>query len=154
GERALLIYPPGLDYVVAVCGCLYAGMVAVPAYPPDPSRLQRTLPRLQAIAADCRAAVALTIGPLLAMADIAFAQAPELRRLRWIATDEMANDHPEAIAAPLPIDIDAPAIVQYTSGSTGTPKGVVLTHANIVHNETMIRAAFEHDEDTVVVGWL
>src|SRR5207248_7756220 len=50
GERALLIYPPGLDYVVAVCGCLYAGMVAVPAYPPDPSRLQRTLPRLQAIA--------------------------------------------------------------------------------------------------------
>src|SRR5512135_2065394 len=47
GARALLLYPPGLDYIAAFFGCLYAGSVAVPAYPPDPVRLNRTLPRLQ-----------------------------------------------------------------------------------------------------------
>ncbi len=52
GERALLLYPPGLEYVIAYLGCLYAGVVAVPAYPPDPNRLERTLPRLRAIVKD------------------------------------------------------------------------------------------------------
>jgi len=70
GERALLIYPPGLDYIVAFYGCLYAGVVAVPAYPPDPTRLNRTLPRLQAIANDARASVALTNDAILSMIKI------------------------------------------------------------------------------------
>src|SRR5688572_20145465 len=52
GERALLIFPPGLDYVAAFFGCTYAGVIAVPAYPPDPSRLNRTVPRLTAIIED------------------------------------------------------------------------------------------------------
>ena len=59
-ERALLIYDPGLDYVAALVGCLYAGVVAVPAYPPDPMRMQRTLPRLQRIVQDCQAEFVLT----------------------------------------------------------------------------------------------
>src|SRR5262245_15098650 len=49
GEKVLLLYPPGLDFVVAFFGCLYAGVIAVPVYPPDPARLDRTLPRLRAI---------------------------------------------------------------------------------------------------------
>src|SRR5690242_10928165 len=49
GDRAVLLYPPGLDYIATFFGCLYAGVIAVPAYPPDPLRLNRTVPRLQAI---------------------------------------------------------------------------------------------------------
>lgn len=70
GERALLIYPPGMDYVVAFFGCLYAGVTAVPAYPPDPTRLNRTLPRLQAIARDAQASIALTSDSILSMIKI------------------------------------------------------------------------------------
>ena len=70
GERALLIYPPGLEYVVAFIGCLYAGVVAVPAYPPDPTRLNRTLPRLQVIANDAQAKIALTTNSILSMIKI------------------------------------------------------------------------------------
>ncbi len=70
GERALLIYPPGMEYVLAFFGCLYAGVVAVPAYPPDPTRLNRTLPRLQAIANDAQASIALTTDSILSMMKI------------------------------------------------------------------------------------
>jgi len=70
GERALLIYPPGIDYIVAFYGCLYAGVTAVPAYPPDPTRLNRTLPRLQAIANDAQASIALTCDSILSMIKI------------------------------------------------------------------------------------
>ncbi len=62
GERILLLYPPGLEYVAAFLGCLYAGVVAVPAYPP---RLNRPISRLQAIAADSGATAALTTANVL-----------------------------------------------------------------------------------------
>jgi len=67
GERALLLYPPGLDYISGFFGCLYAGVIAVPAYPPDPNRLNRSLPRLQAIVNDAKATVALTTDSILYM---------------------------------------------------------------------------------------
>src|SRR5919107_6045400 len=57
GERALLLYPPGLPYVAAFFGCLYAGLIAVPAYPP---RLNRPISRLRSMVADSQATVALT----------------------------------------------------------------------------------------------
>src|SRR5690349_17515686 len=65
GERALLLYPPGPEYIAAFFGCLYAGVIAVPAYPPNPARLDRTLPRLRAIASDARPRVALTTSSIL-----------------------------------------------------------------------------------------
>ncbi len=67
GQRALLLYPPGLDYISGFFGCLYAGVIAVPAYPPDPNRLNRSLPRLQAIVNDAKATVALTTDSILYM---------------------------------------------------------------------------------------
>src|SRR4051794_8304122 len=66
-QHVLLLYPPGIDYICAFLGCLYAGAVAIPAYPPDPARLNRTLPRLQAIAHDSKAGLVLTTQPILAM---------------------------------------------------------------------------------------
>ena len=62
GERALLLYPPGLDFISAFFGCLYGGVVAVPVYPP---RRNRSLERIQAIADDADAKVALTTDTVL-----------------------------------------------------------------------------------------
>src|SRR5256714_3919743 len=87
GARALLLYPPGLDFIAGFFGCLYAGVVAVPVYPPDPARLNRTLPRLQAIIADANAEAALTTSPVLSLAEKLFGHAHDLEALRWLATD-------------------------------------------------------------------
>ncbi|HEU4535413.1 MAG TPA: fatty acyl-AMP ligase, partial [Polyangiaceae bacterium] len=153
GARVVLLYPPGLDYVAAFFGCLYGGLVAVPAYPPDPSRLARTLPRLQAIVGDAGAEVVLTTGDILALTEGLSAFAPELGRLRWVATDALdgglAGDWRPADAGP-----DALAFLQYTSGSTGTPKGVMLTHGNLLANEASIERVFGLGRDSVGVGWL
>src|SRR5262249_52430137 len=136
----------------AFWGCLYAGVVAVPAYPPDPTRLGRTLPRLQSIVKDAQATIALTTQPILAMAEFAFAQAPDLGALSWLAT-EVDNFDSTEWRHPA-IGRDTLAFLQYTSGSTGTPKGVMLSHSNILHNERLIQQAFGHNESSSVVGWL
>src|SRR5678816_4846181 len=104
GDRALLLYAPGLEYIAGFFGCLYAGVVAVPAYPPDPGRLQRTLPRVQAIVADAGASVVLATAAISAMAEIVFGEAPDLEQLRWLATDAVddldpADFHEPALAA-------------------------------------------------------
>src|SRR5258708_170707 len=91
GQRALLLYPPGLDFVAAFFGCLYGGVVAVPAYPP---RSARNLPRLLEIARDARPAIALTTAELKAAIGGLATQVPELAALRRMATDEV----PEAAA--------------------------------------------------------
>src|SRR5947209_19608171 len=91
GGRALLLYPPGLDFIEGFFGCLYAGVVAVPAYPPDPAKLNRTLPRLQAVIADAQATLVLTTSPVLAMAKQVFKEAPDLKALHWLATDTVAD---------------------------------------------------------------
>jgi len=152
GERALLLYPPGLEYIAAFFGCLYAGVIAVPAYPPDPSRLERTLPRLQAIAQDAQASVALTTSPILALADFLLAQAPDFPRLRWLATDADLPD--PADWQPPAVDGDTVAFLQYTSGSTAAPKGVMLSHANLLHNSALVYDCFGHSPQSQGVIWL
>src|SRR6185503_13606725 len=87
GGRAVLLYPPALDFIEGFFGCMYAGVVAVPASPPHPSKLNRTLPRLQAIIANAQATVVLTTSPILARAKRIFAEASDLKALHWIATD-------------------------------------------------------------------
>ncbi|MCU0686682.1 MAG: condensation domain-containing protein, partial [Polyangiaceae bacterium] len=153
GERVLLLFPPGLDFVAALMGCLYAGAIAVPTYPPDPGRLDRTLPRLRGIAADCGARLVLTTSLIKSMAEVLLPQAPELSGMAWIAVDDLSegagcNWQPPAAQA------DGVALLQYTSGSTGAPKGVVLTHTQILHNERLIRQGFGHETCVVGVGWL
>ena len=99
GERALLLYPAGLEFIAAFLGCLYAGVVAVPAYPPDPSRLARTLPRLQAIIRDSQASVVLTTQEILSMAEFLFSQAPELAALKWVASDSIPGERASTCVA-------------------------------------------------------
>jgi acyl-CoA synthetase (AMP-forming)/AMP-acid ligase II len=150
GERALLLYPPGLEYITAVFGCLYAGVVAVPAYPP---RRNRSLDRLQAIAADARAAAALTTPAVDAALRELSVQAPELRALRRVVTDQVPADAADAWQQP-PLSGDSLALLQYTSGSTATPKGVMLSHANLLHNCRSIRHCFGQAAENRGLVWL
>jgi amino acid adenylation domain-containing protein len=149
GERALLLYPPGLDYVAALFGCFYAGATAVPVYPP---RANRGLPRLRAIVADAQARFALTTVDVLSKLGAPYAGDPQLSALRWQATDtypvaEADLWHPST-------RLDALAALQYTSGSTGEPKGVMLTHANLLSNSAAIAEPFRFDARARGVSWL
>ncbi|MEO6196448.1 MAG: amino acid adenylation domain-containing protein [Thermoanaerobaculia bacterium] len=147
GDRALLLHAPGIDFIASFFGCLLAGVAAVPAHPPQP---RRDSPRLRAIARDAAPRVVLTTSSLRKMAGAGLGQAPELAEAVWIAVDELPARAWNG-SGPAP---DSIAFLQYTSGSTALPKGVMVTHANLMHNERMIRAAFEQDEESVVVGWL
>lgn len=152
GDRVLLLFTGGLDFIVGFFGCLYSGRIAVPTYPPQPARLDRTLPRLRRIVQDSQPSVVLTTHAISGLAVPMRGAVPELDRASWIVIDRLdAHADPAGLAMPRS---DAIAFLQYTSGSTGAPKGVVLTHANLVHNERLIREGFAHGDDAIVVGWL
>ncbi len=155
GSRALLLFPPGLDYIASFFGCLYAGMVAVPAYPPDPSpqRLARTLPRLQTIVADSSSTVVLTNAMIHGIAPALYPHAPEFADLNWIAVDKLDLDTAETWIRP-ELEEDTLAFLQYTSGSTGTPKGVMLTHGNLIADIELIHQKFGHTSESVAIHWL
>ena len=152
GERVLLLYPPGIEFIPAFLGCLYAGAVAVPAYPPDPMRLARSLPRLQAIAADAQTRTVLTTAMVHGLAGALFDIAPEFGTMHWLATDTLA-DAATDWRRPA-VETTTLALLQYTSGSTGTPKGVMLSHAQLLHNSRCIQQGFGHDEQSSGVTWL
>lgn len=149
GERALLLYPPGLEFIAAFFGCLYAGVVAVPAYPP---RQNQKLSRLQAIVADAQAKVALTTVALQTRLEYRVHQHPELADLQWLSTDQL--NHEKLTVASPDLNPDAIAFLQYTSGSTGTPKGVMVSHRNLIHNSSLIQQGFEHTAQSFGVIWL
>ncbi len=150
GQRVLLLYPSGLEYIAAFFGCLYAGAIAVTAYPP---RLNRSLDRLEAIVTDARPTVALTTTALLAKTGQWFTQAPRLDTLQWLATDTLADDPEETWQEPVIVGSTL-AFLQYTSGSTGTPKGVMLSHTNLLANVIMLQQASAQTAHTTIVGWL
>jgi acyl-CoA synthetase (AMP-forming)/AMP-acid ligase II/acyl carrier protein len=148
GARALLLYPQGLDFIEAFFGCLYAGVIAVPAYPPK--RNQKNL-RLQAIIDDTDAAVVLTVSRLADECTRAFASRRHVTRI--IATDHIATHHATK-AAPISIGPDTLAFLQYTSGSTGSPKGVMVTHRNLLANLEAQAAAYRPTSTSTMVTWL
>jgi acyl-CoA synthetase (AMP-forming)/AMP-acid ligase II len=153
GARALLLYPPGLAYIAAFFGCLYAGVVAVPAYPPLPGRWPRALPRLLAIAGDARPVVALTLSSMLPKIQALFASLADAPPMRWLATDTIGAQQADAWQ-PWGGNGNTLAFLQYTSGSTAAPKGVLLSHRNLLHNAALIQQYFEHTTDSWGVIWL
>jgi acyl-CoA synthetase (AMP-forming)/AMP-acid ligase II len=155
GDRVLLVLPPGLDYITALFGCLYAGVVAVPVYPPDPVNLDRALPRLTAIVRDAEPVAALTIAPLLGFLDVVTERAPALGGLRWLAVDEADGaDDPHDARGLVPVKPDTTALLQYTSGSTAAPKGVLLSHGNLLHNSSVIERLFDTTPESRGLVWL
>ncbi|MEZ4322029.1 MAG: AMP-binding protein [Myxococcota bacterium] len=142
GDRALLLFPEGLGYLDALFGCMRAGVLAVPAHPPDPRRLDRTLPRVHAIVRDA--------GPAAVLAPPAVHDA-----LRG----DPALTGRIALSPPGPADAtDATArdlaYLQYTSGSTAEPKGVMVSHANLLHQLADFDTGYDHTPDAVIVSWI
>jgi len=148
GSRALLLIPSGLDYVAAYFGCLFAGVTAVPAYPPHPRRPD---PRVSAISGDCEPSVAVTTAALLQRLEHWCGDDDRLRRLEWLAVDD---DHRATRRRAAAVDAQHVAMIQYTSGSTTSPRGVVLTHANLLHNLEQIYAAYPNQPDDYGMFWL
>jgi acyl-CoA synthetase (AMP-forming)/AMP-acid ligase II len=150
GERGLLLYPPGLDFISAFFGCLYAGVVAIPAYPP---RRNQNLLRLQAIIADSQARFTFTNAALFPSLENQWAKDPELGAMQWIVTDEIDHHLREDWLEPT-LEKNSLAFLQYTSGSTGTPKGVMVSHDNLLINSADLDGGWGHDQDSVMVTWL
>jgi amino acid adenylation domain-containing protein len=152
-ERILLLFPSGLEYITALFGCLYAGVIAVPAYPQSLAKMGRGDARLCAIASDCEPIAAL--GPRLLVASMTDGTTlePVLQRMQWHAVDDLDRAWADEWATP-PLDASRTAFLQYTSGSTAAPRGVMVTHANLLHNEELIRRACNHTAASTFVGWL
>ena len=149
-QPVLLLYPPGLEYIAAFFGCLYAGAVAVPVYPPTS---QRSLPRLWSIIKDARPRVALTTEQIFSNLPLHNIGQSHLQELPWVTTDNLDIDLASQWRNET-LQGQSLAFIQYTSGSTATPKGVVLTHDNLLHNQRMIQIAFEQTEQSIILGWL
>jgi acyl transferase domain-containing protein/acyl-CoA synthetase (AMP-forming)/AMP-acid ligase II/acyl carrier protein/SAM-dependent methyltransferase len=150
GKRALIACHPGLDYIAAFFGSLYADMVAIPAYALGGSRMERMLPRLQSIMENAGATIGLTTSAALIDMDSAQAHAPELANLRWLTVDDLPlDDEPYNLPAPQ----EELAFLMYTSGSTGTPKGVMVSHENVFHNARYF-PGFRARACRSIVSWL
>lgn len=143
GDRALLLLPPGLDYVATIFGCFYAGVIGVSAPPPDPRRLERTLGRLLRIAESAGVSTVVTTTPFVDAARALIPEGHALTKARWLTADTCSpSADTSVVASPEPSDV---AFLQYTSGSTADPRGVKLTHANLLDNSRFIATEFEHD---------
>ncbi|QUR69998.1 AMP-binding protein [Mycobacterium spongiae] len=159
GDRVLLAYPPGLDFVRGLIGCLAAGVVPVPVYPPDPLNPQKTVDEFLRIAADCGAKAVLT--------DRTYAAARQLNEVAWPADPpwyvtprasrfggtRMSGFVPSVVSDWTPT-ADTVALLQYTSGSTGAPKGVILTHGNLAHQLDLLRDRLGMGLGSRSVAWV
>lgn len=155
GQRAILLFPPGLEFGVALAGCMYAKVIPVPAYPPEPHRLAHTMKRLQSIIEDAATPLVITSKMIRSFAGtlIKGGQAKGFADLRWITIDQADAFAPEAWTDPdlAPDDI---AFIQYTSGSTSAPKGVLITHRNFLANLAMASAAYTLTSESIFACWL
>ncbi|WP_405868556.1 fatty acyl-AMP ligase [Streptomyces sp. NBC_00005] len=164
GDRAVLVYPPSLDFLKAFMGCLAAGVLPVPVYPPNPFRLSRDLAGFNAIVESSGATAALTnglfdrsrrassVGRLLGRSEHNWPRIP------WYRTDRRPGRRGGADCDPdtwyEPAGPGETAFLQYTSGSTGTPKGVMVTHGNLVHEIAANVVDLRLNDETRGVFWL
>jgi amino acid adenylation domain-containing protein len=149
GERVLLLLPSGLDYICAFFGCLYAGVIAIPSFPPTAGHLRRGEPWFQAVARDATPRLAFTTP------EVRDRLSPELQKagLRPVTLGEMDPGMAAKWRQP-GIDAGTIAFLQYTSGSTSQPKGVMVSHGNLLHNMRVILEACGNDQDSTIVSWL
>jgi acyl-CoA synthetase (AMP-forming)/AMP-acid ligase II len=146
GDRVLLAFAPGLEFIEGFLACMLADVIAVPTYPPRPERAWQGQRLVSSIAGNCRPAVIMTGGAFADTIRKLLSGLPELGATKWLNTDLVADTRRELRSAKR--DRSDVALLQYTSGSTGDPKGVMVTHGNLVHNEEMMRLGFGHTEVT------
>lgn len=153
GQRALLLYPQGLEVLAAFLGSLYAGVIAIPVPPPDAGRLKRALPRLRAIVKDANATFALTNQSFLEILQGEDADFPEFKEMTWFATENVDLNLADQWQDPQ-VSAESLAYLQYTSGSTSTPKGVMISHDNIIHHCGYLQKACGYDAQSVSITWM
>lgn len=149
GDRILIMCSPGVHYLVAFTASLYAGVIAVPVYPPANGR---SLSRLLGIIDDALPSALLADAPVLALLAAQSGEGP-LQRVRRLAVEDFVPVGEEDLTGPPPGPDDV-AFLQYTSGSTGAPKGVIVTHGNLVHNSSVIASRMGLSSESVCVSWL
>ena len=150
GARVLLLFPPGLEFIPAFFGCLRAGAIALPAYPPTAD--DRTASRVRGMVSDAGASLILCPASVNMKREAIETLIPEARRLRWLTIEEAeAHTARAARRRPQPSDV---ALLQYTSGSTSSPRGVMITHANLLHNLACAARTGQYDRDSIGVSWL
>lgn len=151
GQRALLVYPTSLDFVIAMYACLYAGVIPIPTNPPG---MNRSAQRLEAIARDAQAALVLTTPEYQRAFLLEAEQFPQFAALKWVTreTVEAGGAHSLQIPKITPQSI---AFMQYTSGSTNIPKGVIISYRNLSYNAHAIRQTrkYELSEESTALNW-
>ncbi|KAL2470487.1 4-coumarate--CoA ligase [Abeliophyllum distichum] len=171
GDRVLLIYIPGLDFVDAFFGCLRAGVIPVPTIPPEPSQKGgQALLHVENIAKACNAVAILStlsyhITVMAASArNMVFLKgnskcSPRWPDLPWLYTDSWVKKAKFSMSGNDVLKIYEPSsddlcFLQYTSGSTGDAKGVMITHAGLIHNVKLMRRRYRSTSNTILVSWL
>jgi acyl-CoA synthetase (AMP-forming)/AMP-acid ligase II/acyl carrier protein len=148
GKPALILCPPGIEFILALFGAMGAGAIAVPASPPQ--RKRRAGDRLSGIVRDARPTVVLTIEPLRKRVEEFLQEVAHRAEILCVDTIPLEA----SVGAIRAISPDDLACIQYTSGSTSEPRGVELTHANLLHNRLAIAQCFGHTPDSRGVIWL
>lgn len=149
GDRVLIIYPPGLDFIAAFFGCLYAGTIAVPSYSPTTKDWTE---KLQHIIKNSGAHVVLTTKEFVQQIKKLKGKYGNYEAIRFITVEDWMNAtdtwHSPSLTE------NHLAFLQYTSGSTGKPKGVMISHGNLLHNLFVIKKATQLTEEDISVSWL
>ena len=156
GDRVLLVHPPGIDFVVAFVGTMFARAIPVPTYPPNPGDLKKDLPKISRIVEDCGTQVALTTRGLRQLLRIGSALSLSTifkwpKGLKWHTTDNLPDGPVADYGRPSRKEI---AFLQYTSGSTAEPKGVIISHGNMMHQAEIASEALGFSHETIGCCWV
>jgi acyl-CoA synthetase (AMP-forming)/AMP-acid ligase II len=151
--RVLILLPPGCEFVPAFFGVLYAGAIAIPAYPPSGVRNDRSCARLRGMIADAGVSLVLSTTAIRERRSMLEPLVPELHGLRWVTIEDATEERAEGWRVPN-CSAETIALLQYTSGSTAAPRGVVVSHGNLLDNLAHGARLAKYDTSSVGASWL